>query len=133
MHADRRAVQYLVTGMVMLLNSYLAGCALFSAARMDDEFGEYVKDVFYRQNRAHGQLLLLMLDNGDDRIVRAEQRILEACKRLNKLASSGILQKKPGFIARYRAGNSVGKCDRITTEIEQFLRERKADVLSGYR
>ncbi|MEX2525593.1 MAG: hypothetical protein WD750_11600 [Gammaproteobacteria bacterium] len=102
----------------------MTGCATFSGTRTDKDFETYAKDVFRHQNRIGNQLLFLIMDNNDDeRLLQAEQRLLDACQELNNMAIRKMQRQGTNPITKYKTRLSVKECDQTSRDVELLLKK----------
>jgi hypothetical protein len=107
------------------ITTYIPGRGKETRSR--EEFRQYVKEVFERQNQAVSELLFLWqdLDPADPwyvALVRAEADMLEACQVLNDIAVRKLDQRDMGGIRQRDVIESIGECDYYTGELEALLR-----------
>lgn len=91
------------------------------------EFRAYAETVFRRQNALQSRLLFLLpeLEHSDparyQRLVAAEEELIEACRPLVELALQRRRGLEIGFLQRIHLPPKITACDRETQRIERLL------------
>ena len=97
-------------------------------ARSLEEFGLYAEEVFRRQSEANIKIIMYLIDYESDsetidyeRLMAAEETIVDACKNLNNLAVRKAEQRPTNFLDNYLYAHSVDRCDNATRKLEGLL------------
>jgi len=110
-------------GLASVLTGLIAGCATPAGQDTDTNFQNYAQKVFRHQNQTGNQLLMLIMEHpGDEHLIRAEQRLLDACRELNNIAIRKMREQATNPITKYKTRLSVDECDQTTREIRQWLK-----------
>ncbi|NOT85016.1 MAG: hypothetical protein HOP02_09650 [Methylococcaceae bacterium] len=109
----------------------LSGCML-SAKSADhnhppQSFANYAEEVFRRQNHATSQVMMLSVDELDDKdaleeLLSAEKSMHNACEDLNAYAESQN-DANTSLLLRARAAKSIEQCNLATKTLETLLED----------
>ena len=119
--------------LLVLLTQTLSGCAstikTLDGTRLQvgsSQFRDHVFDVFKRHNNTL-TVLFDMLEQVNDadalRLDRAEQRMIEACEKLNSAAAAQRDGKIPSAGVLLTISSTIRECDQATFEADQLIRE----------
>ena len=83
--------------------------------------------VFRRQNLISSKIALLLIDSGDDEgyqtLVDAEEKVIDACSPLNRIAVMLAEGRKIDLELKYAAINSLDKCEHTTRDAELLFQD----------
>jgi hypothetical protein len=114
----------------------LAGCAPYITAANGDrmransqEFRDYARQVFEMHNEAVTKIAYALDDVEFDpdqidrynSIVDADDRMMDACAELNKLAIARRDDKQLGLSELARVASSIPDCERATAQATQLI------------
>ncbi len=110
----------------------LPGCILWNGPAdhepSSQHFAAYAEAVFRRQNHATSQMMLLSLEELEDKqvfekLLGAEKSMQRACEALNAYAEQNQNGLSSNLLLRARAGKSVIACDEATKILENLLED----------
>ena len=113
----------------------VSGCSM-TPPRPDDSdayaYGQdiegYAEYVFRRQNSISSRIILLTVEQSDSernrKLIEAEERIIDACHPLNRIAIMKAEKRNIGVRLKYRALDSLKECESRTRDAELLLEGR---------
>ncbi|HEX6996639.1 MAG TPA: hypothetical protein VF322_00760 [Gammaproteobacteria bacterium] len=123
----------MVRPFAVLLALAAAGCATVTTAsgeRLEvasDEFRDYAERVFREQNRVATDLAFAIEDaqtrgsDAPEALLRAEERLLEACAGLNELAARRRDQRRVGARRGLAAARQAPECEAAARDAAALL------------
>ena len=85
------------------------------------------ESVFRRQNNISSKIALLLIDSGEDEkyqtLIDAEERVIDACSPLNRIAVMLAEGHTIDLELKYAAINSLDKCERTTRDAELLFQD----------
>ncbi|MFQ5660419.1 MAG: hypothetical protein ACE5GZ_08325 [Gammaproteobacteria bacterium] len=93
-----------------------------------EEFRAYAEQVFRRQNHASSEIIMLQLDAESEdndqysRLMNAEEKIIDACSPLNRMAARMAENRKINPSLKYEIFYSLSKCDHVTRDVETLIK-----------
>ncbi|HEY8520203.1 MAG TPA: hypothetical protein VIN61_08990 [Gammaproteobacteria bacterium] len=123
----------MIRPVAMLLALAAAGCAAVTTVDGErlgvasDEFRDYAERVFREQNRVATDLAFAIEEaeirgfDAPEALVRAEERLLEACAGLNELAARRRDQRRVGARRGLAAARQAPRCEAAAREAAALL------------
>ncbi|MEQ1635777.1 MAG: hypothetical protein ABL903_03735 [Methylococcales bacterium] len=98
-------------------------------------FSDYGESVFKRQNNATSRVMMLSLDEVEDKeayeeLLRTEKSMRNACEELNIYAEQSQNNGSSSLLLKARAGKSIKDCDQATQVLEGLLEDLDLAVFS---